>query len=279
MLVSAPDQKTLPNTAASSTTSRSTGGSVSSLAATIPRMLDGSSPALDAALDERRCQLFDEERVPFRLRCELVRSSRIGTRRDEQASAELLGVILAEALEWKCDIGGEAASPRGPLGGELGTRERQEHEGNVAHPRRKCLEQVEHARRRDVDVVEDEHRRPIERERLHEPSRGEEQRLSIADAAVLADADQHRDVGRELGRVLVDERSHRSAQLFARRVVRVGVEHGRHLLHLCGKGAVGRHLSVGQRPAANHPHPGSVDEIDELGWPGATSRSRPGRRA
>ena len=111
-------------------------------------------------------------------------------------------MILAKTLEWKCDIGGEAASPRGPLGGELGTRERQEHEGNIAHPRRKCLEQVEHARRRDVDVVEDEHRRPIESERLHKPSRGEEQRLSIADAAVLADADQHRDVGRELGGIL-----------------------------------------------------------------------------
>ena len=107
------------------------------------------------ALGHHRCELLDEERVPFRGLCHLG-GLRVGA---EEVERELSGVAAAERLEGQGVVGEQAAAPRRPCVEQLRPRERQEQDGKIVQARGQELDQVEERRVRPVDVLEDERRR------------------------------------------------------------------------------------------------------------------------
>src|SRR6266576_1537325 len=162
---SAPVQKTFPTTAASSNTARSPGGSASRRAATMPRMVVGSSevdPVASSATEAASSSMNRGLPSPMR-----------------PISADSGRALCMWRKTWA------------PFE-QVRTGKREQEERNVADARRQHLEEVEHARICPVDVLEDEHCRSVGRQRLDQPTGGEEERLTVADVASLPNPDQHR---------------------------------------------------------------------------------------
>ena len=116
-----------------------------------------------------------------------------------------------------------------------------------------------------MDVLEQEHRRAAHRQRLDEDARRKEERLSIRDRSLAADAEEHFEVR------CVLLRSGRSCELCDRRSELgpcfgglVAVEDHCRLLHELGEGAVGRARPVRRRATAKNTCPLVGDERGQL---------------
>ena len=116
-----------------------------------------------------------------------------------------------------------------------------------------------------MDVLEQEHRRAAHSQRLDEDARRKEERLSIRDRSLAADAEEHF----ELRCVLLRSRRpcelcDRCSELGPRFGGLVAVEDHCRLLHELGEGAVGRARPVRRRATAKNTCPLVGDERGQL---------------
>ena len=186
-------------------------------------------------------------------------------RRLQPQPGQLLRVLGAERGQRQRGVGRQPSAPRRTRVEQLGPREREQHDRQVAQPRGQQLDQVEQAAVGPVDVLEDEQRRPVARDGLDEAPHREEQLLAVVDRAFGVEPEQDRQVaghglgvgpGRQVGDVL--------AQLRQRNLGRVAVEDPAELLDLHREGEVGAALAVGERAAVDGAAAELLDDAVEL---------------
>ncbi len=183
----------------------------------------------------------------------------------EQLLGELRARRVGERIERECRVGGKPTAPARPIRQEGRPRERDEEDGNLAHPGGEGLEQVEHARVRPLDVVVEEERRAAQRHRLDEDPGREEQGLTVKDVVLAREPEQDGEVRRVLlcgGRP--GELCKRGCELRARLGGVVAVEDRGDLLYLLLERAVWAACSVGCRAAADDPPALSGNELRQL---------------
>ena len=241
-------------------------------------------------LADRGRELLDEERVSLgRLRqpCRALAENALA----EEPQRELLGGLGAQRLEGDRGVRPEPAAPVGPGVDQVRTREREQQHRHVLEERAEGLDQVEQAAVRPVDVLEDEDERLLRRQLLDQPPDGEEERAPVRDLA-LGEADEDRDVRRDLLGALADEAGDGFLELAERHRNRVGVEDSGDLHHLLGErlvpasGAVGQGAPLDDAGAVRDlaqelvgepglPDPGNTEDGDEVRAP-LLERPRPG---
>src|SRR5207248_9963448 len=116
-----------------------------------------------------------------------------------------------------------------------------------------------------VQVLEDEQRRTVARDRFDEDADGEEQRLAVGDGCLRGEADEDRQVTRNLfGGSRLQHRGDGVAQLRKRRIGRIALEDAAELLQLAGERAVCAAFAVGERSSAHREASELLDGAREL---------------
>ena len=125
--------------------------------------------AQDVAVDERREQLLDEQRVPLRTVDDVVADGVGEVGLAEQVVEQALRLGLAERLEEDGARVRLASTPARPLLEQLGPRRADEENGRVARHLGHALDHVQERGLGPVQVVEDDDERPLAGEPLEGP--------------------------------------------------------------------------------------------------------------
>ena len=170
----------------------------------------------------------------------------------EELGGELAARRVGERLERQGRVCRETAAPAGPLAEELGPRERQEQDRDVADTRGERLEQIEQARVGPVDVLVHEQCRRAHGERLDEDTCREEELLAVGDLAVFVEAQEDGEIRYVLlGCRRPRERGDRFDELASCLGGVVAVEDACGLLDLLAERAVRGRRAVRRRTAAD----------------------------
>ena len=181
-------------------------------------------PRSGGAVRERRRELLDEERVPFRDLDQPVDGLAAPRRAAGEPFGELPCLPRAQRIEDDARVRGQARPP-GALVQELRAREDDDDDGRLAQLPAEVLDQVELGRSRPVDVLEDDERRLLLAEALDHPAHREEHEALVHPGDAGTEPEQQPEVARRV-RALRGRHEPGDAvvELLARDPRRVGVE-------------------------------------------------------
>ena len=192
--VAAPGQKTLPRTAASWSSSFSSGGSGSSRAAMSPWTVSGSGrSSIDAALGEHARELLGVERVAAGAREQRLLG--LGRQHGLRRAARRAGAPSRRPTSGASESVGAFSLPPpqpGRRSSSSGRAVQTTSSGTSVDPVDEVVDEVEQAVVRPVEVLEDEHERALLGERLEEAPPGRERlsRAVLAELGRVAEADE-----------------------------------------------------------------------------------------